>query len=115
MGERFEQHQVRGDRMYTSTAERLLACMQRVESDDDKVKIMLMLTEGVNCIESKVIAIEEVEREYNGQKFKSINETREYRYDPEAIVRRIDYIIKKGADVFTTKEVEVTKPMTNLL
>ena len=115
MGERFEQHQVRGDRMYTSTAESLLSCMQRVESDEDKVKLMLMLTEGVGSIDSKVIAVNEYEREYNGQKYKYQEETREYRYNPDAIVRRIDYIIKKGADVFTTKEVEVTKPMTNLV
>jgi len=115
MGERFDQYQVRGDRMYVDTAKRLIECMQRADADEDKVKLMLILTEGVACIDSKIVSSEEVEREYNGQKYKSVNETREYQYNPDAIVRRIDYIIKKGADVFTTKEVEVTKPMTNLM
>lgn len=115
MGEKFNQYQVRGDRMYEDTAKRLLKCMQEVEADEDKVKLMLILAEGVSCESSRIVSSEEVEREYNGSIYKSVNEVREYQYKPDSIIRRIDYLIKKGSDVFTTKEVEVTKPMTNLL
>lgn len=115
MGEKFDQYQVRGDRMYTDTATRLIKCMQEVESDEDKVKLMLILTEGVSCESSRVIEIINEEYEYNGNKYQRNTEVRDYQYNPDAVIRRIDYIIKKGADVFTTKEVEVTKPMTNLL
>lgn len=115
MGEKFDQYQVRGDRMYADTAKRLLKCMQEVEADEDKVKLMLILAEGVGCESSRIVSSEEVEREYNGSIYKSVNEVREYQYKPDSIVRRIDYLIKKGSDVFTTKEVEVTRPMTNLM
>lgn len=115
MGEKFDQYQVRGDRMYTDTASRIIKCMQEVESDEDKVKLMLMLTEGVNCESSRVIHVIDEEYEYNGNKYPRRTEVRDFQYNPDSILRRIDYIIKKGADVFTTKEVEVTKPMTNLL
>jgi glutathionylspermidine synthase len=113
-GETFTSWDLRGDRMYQQQAERFLKCMQNCNEDTDKVKLMLMLTEGCGFEENRVVSTEETEREYNGQTYKSINEIREYKYKPSTIVNRIDYIIKKGADVFTMKEVEVTKPMTNL-
>lgn len=115
MGEKFDQYQVRGDRMYSDTAKRLIKCMQEVQTDDDKVKLMLILTEGVGCEESRVISTIQEEYDYQGTKYPRTTEVRDYRYNPDSVVRRIDYIIKKGSDVFTTKEVEVTKPMTNLL
>jgi hypothetical protein len=113
-GETFTSWDLRGGEMSKMSAERFLKCMQNCTEDTDKVKLMLMLTEGCNNDESRVISVEEVEREYNGQKYKSQYETREYKYKPSTIVNRIDYVIKKGADVYTMKEVEVTKPMTKL-
>jgi hypothetical protein len=113
-GETFTSWDLRGDRMYRGSAERFLKCMQNLTEDDDRVKLMLMLTEGCGCEETRVIGVEEHEYEYGGNTHKSQHEIREYKYKPSTIVNRIDYIIKKGADVFTMKEVEVTKPMTNL-
>jgi hypothetical protein len=115
LGNKFNQYEVRGDRMYVDCAKRLIKCMQEVQSDEDKVKLMLILTEGVASEESRIIKTETYEHEWSdGSKHQYSNDIREYKYNPDAIVRRIDYIIKKGADVFTTKEVVVTKPMTNL-
>lgn len=113
-GEKFTNWDLRGDRMCRSTAERFIKCMQEVTDDADKVKLMLMVTEGCNREGSRVVAIEEYEREYSGQTYKYQNEICECRYNPKTVVNRIDYIIKKGADVFTTKDVVVTKPMTNI-
>lgn len=113
-GETFTSWDLRGDRMYKGSAERFLKCMQNCTEDDDRVKLMLMLTEGCSFEENRIVATEEHEHEYQGSKYKSTHEIREYKYKPSTIVNRIDYIIKKGADVFTMKEVEVYKPMTNL-
>ena len=116
MGNTFNQYEVRGDRMYVDCAKRLIKCMQEVQSDDDKVKLMLILAEGVGQEETRVVRTETFEHTWaDGTTHQSVQEIRDYKYNPDAIVRRIDYIIKKGADVFTTKEVEVTKPMTNLV
>lgn len=113
-GEKFNNWELRGDRMSERIAERFIKCMQEVTDDADKVKLMLMVAEGCNADDSRVVAIEEYEREYDGRKHKFTNEIRERRYNPKTVVNRIDYILKRGADVFTTKEVVVTKPITNI-
>lgn len=112
--DRFTNWDLRGDRMTTQTARRLVKCMQEVTDDADKVKLMLMVTDGCQQDDSRVHSVEDYEREYDGKVHKYQNEIREYRYEPKTVVNRIDYIIKKGADVFTTKEVVVTKPITNI-
>jgi hypothetical protein len=113
-GETFTNWELRGDRMNNNTAQRFIKCMQDATDDADKVKLMLMVATGCNSDENRVVAIEEYEREYDGKVHKYQNEVREYRYNPKTVVNRIDYILKKGADVFTTKEVVVTKPITNI-
>lgn len=114
MGDKFSHWDLRGDRMTTQTARRLVKCMQEVTDDTDKVKLMLMLTDACSHNDSRVVAVEEYEREYGERTITYQNEIREYRYEPKSVMNRIDYIIKKGADVFTTKEVVVTKPITNI-
>jgi hypothetical protein len=113
-GEKFTNWELRGDRMSEQVAQRLIKCMQEVVEDADKVKLMLMVTDGCQHDDSRVHSVEDYEREYDGRVHKFQNEIREYRYDPKTVVNRIDYILKKGADVFTTKEVVVTKPITNI-
>ena len=113
-GEKFTNWELRGDRMSSQVAQRLVKCMQDATDDADKVKLMLMVTDGCQQDDSRVHSVEDYEREYDGKVHKYQNEIREYRYEPKTVVNRIDYIIKKGADVFTTKEVVVTKPITNI-
>lgn len=113
-GEKFTNWELRCDRLSSQVAQRLVKCMQEVTDDADKVKLMLMVTDGCQQNDSRVHSVEDYEREYDGKVHKYQNEIREYRYEPKTVVNRIDYIIKKGADVFTTKEVVVTKPITNI-
>lgn len=113
-GEKFSNWDLASDRMGQAVAQRFIKCMQEATDDADKVKLMLMVTSGCSRESSRVIAIKEYEREYDGKVHKYQNEIREFRYLPKTVVNRIDYIVKKGADVFTTKEVVVTKPITNI-
>lgn len=115
MGEKFGQYQISASQINAETAERLLKCMQNIESDTDKVQLMLILADGCNSIDSRIVASIDKQHEYGGNVHKYTEDVREYQYNPDTVVRRIDYIIKKCSDVFTTKEVEVTKPMTNLM
>lgn len=114
MGIKFDQYSIRSNQMSKYTAEELIECMQKVEADEDKVQLMLILTDGMNSEDSRIIGTEEKQHTFGGNIHKYTEDIREYKYNPDAVVRRIDYIIKKGADVFTTKEVDVTRPMTNL-
>ena len=113
-GHEFSYWELRGDSMRQDIAEKIISVMQNCTEDEDKVKLMLMVVEACNAEESRIISVEEYEREYNGSKYKYQHEVREYKYNPKSVVNRIDYIIRKGADVYTTKQVEVKRPMTNL-
>jgi hypothetical protein len=115
--DRFSRWDVRGSRMSESVAGKMVKHMQNYSNldDADKMRLVLMVIEGMSTVESRVI--EEIEREstWNGNTHKWRDKIYEYRYEPQAIAPRIDYLMKKSSDIYTTKEVVVTKPVTNLL
>jgi hypothetical protein len=116
-GEKFERWDLRGSQLSPRLANRILDVMQKFDelSDHDKVGLILMITEGMGSTESRVVETIQRENEWNGQKRIWTENVYEHCFPAKAVVNRIDYIMKKAGDVYTTKEVTVTKPITNLL
>lgn len=112
--DKFNQWDLRGSRMTEHTAKKLVAHMQTA-TEQDMVKLMLMVIESCPSVTRRAIRQETRSYNWNGGSQTYTESVYEYQYDPKAVVGRIDYIIKKANDVFTEKEVVVDKPMTNLL
>lgn len=106
--------------MHTNTAKQMYNAMlpQVGETDEQKydrfLAIMCAVAQGINSEEHIVVRSDEIEYEWNGTKHTRTEQVHEYRYDWKKVVNRIDYIVKKGNDVTTTRTVETNVPMANL-
>jgi len=97
-------------------AKRLTELMERVmtEGDDiDKYKLMLCIAESCQC-ETRLAGEYVEEYTYDGNTRQITRTKHDYIYNPDAVVRKIDYIIGKAKDIYTTKTIKVDKPMSNL-
>lgn len=117
-GEKFGRYDVSGSQMGSRNAGKLLNLMQKFDelSDHDKITLIVMVAEGMGYTESRIVATEQRESEWSGQKHTWSESIYEYCYPAKSVVSRIDYIMKKASeDIYTTKEVDITKPITNLI
>lgn len=113
----FSTYMIRGGQMYTDTANKLLGLMQKFHdlSDEEKFRLLIVITEGMEVTEHRLLMEIDRESEYNGQKHTWKEKVYENRFDPKRVVSRVDYIMKKASDIYTTREVKVTKPKANLM
>lgn len=116
-GEKFGRYDLTGSEYGERISNRLLGLMQQFEelSDHDKMTLIVMVTEGMSYVDSRVVETVDRESEWNGTKHIWQEHIRENCYPAKSVVNRIDYIMKKASDIYTTKEVDITKPITNLL
>jgi hypothetical protein len=97
-----------------NTAEKIYEALCGDESQFPK--LLCMICAASDAEENRIIKQEQVEKtSYNGTKYMETQTTREYKYKHTTIDNRINFFIKKACDVYTTKEVEVGKVVTNLL
>jgi hypothetical protein len=86
------------------------------EDDTQYPKLLCMITCSSNSLASRTVAQKEVEyKDYKGNLVKRMITINEHQYDYKTVDNRINYIIKQGCDVHTTKEVPVGKVVTNLV
>lgn len=79
-------------------------------------KLLCMICSGSNTEENRTIRTEtEDYTDYQGNPQTRTHAVREYKYDYKTVDNRINFIVKKACDVYTTKEVPVGKVVTNLV
>lgn len=98
-----------------SDAEQIYTAMC-TEDDTQYPKLLCMMCAGSNSLESRVVRTEtENYTDHRGNAQQRQNTVREYQYDYKTVDNRINFVIKQGCDVYTTKEVPVGKVVTNLI
>jgi hypothetical protein len=98
-----------------SDAERIYTAMC-TEDDTQYPKLLCMICAGSNSLESRVVRTDiEDYTDRHGNSQQRQNTVREYQYDYKTVDNRINFVIKQGCDVYTTKEVPVGKVVTNLV
>lgn len=86
------------------------------EDDTQFPKLLCMITAGSNSLDNRVIRTETEDYvDYQGNPQQRTHQVREYRYDYKTVDNRINYIVKQGCDVYTTKAVAMGVVATNLI
>ena len=113
-GEEFSSYHLQGQ-ITKQTAEKLYDYFS-TNDETQFPKMLCVICAGSNYKESRVIRTEQYETtDYKGNKNMETRSIREHQYDWKTIDNRINHIVKQACDVYTTKEVEVGKVVTNLL
>jgi hypothetical protein len=103
--------------MGDSMSKKLYELMQRVMvegTDEEKFRLMLCVMDTCQVDSQVYRGQEEITWVWDGKQQTGNRTVYDYLYARDAVVRKIDYIVSKACDIYTTKTVKVDKPMCNL-
>ena len=113
-GGSYESYKFSG-RVSDATAKELYEFMSTA-TEDEYPNLLVLVASATNSEDRSLVKTEKVEtKDYQGKPYIRDIETYEYKYRPQSVLTRIDYICKQANDVSKVVEVEAGKVMTNVV